>query len=163
MLIAISSIIIDMLSQYSMKLTTSEGSKFIEFLEESIKKFSKTFKKSGMIKYFYKNLGANIEDPATFTFANYFYRGFRCGIMHNAIIMPYGGFDRTGCLITQETWKDTPGKTRLVLGIDPIKLFNKVRKIFDKYIENLKDSKNSKYNTLRDNFRWKFHRNFGFG
>ncbi len=162
MLIAISCIIIDMLSQYNRRLKTSSGGEFIQFLEEELPKFANTFKKSGKIKFFYQKTIADEEDPAAGTFASYFYSGFRCGIMHNAIIMPYGGFDRTKRLIIQESWTDSSG-TRLVLGIDPIILFRRVRKIFDKYIKNLSALKNAKYDTLRDNFRWKFLRDFGFG
>lgn len=164
MLIAISCIIFDMLCQYSKKLETSKRSEFIQFLEEKIPEFSRTFKKSGMIKYFYQKPTADVEDPANKTFASYFYSGFRCGIMHNAIIMPYGGFDRTRQLITEESWIDPLGKKpRLVLGIDPIILFKKVKKIFEIYIKNLSDLKNTKFNTLRDDFKWKFRRDFGFG
>lgn len=163
MIISICCIILDMLCQYNRKLMTSSSNEFIQFVEEKIPKFSKTFKKNGMIKFFYQNTAVNLEDPAKKTFANYFYSGFRCGIMHNAIIMPYGGFDRTGRLIIQEDWTEKSGKVRLVLGIDPIVFFKKVRKIFDKYIRNLNDLKNTKFDTLRDNFTWKFRRDFGFG
>ncbi len=105
---AINSIIIDLLSQYRYNLKESNPQKFKLFLRECIPEFDSNFKTKGKIRYFGLEEEDFISEHAQTFPANYsnaFYKAFRNGIIHNATILPYGGIGRDYSeIIYEEVW-----------------------------------------------------------
>lgn len=162
-LMTINVIIIDLLSQYESNLNKSEGASFQAFLIKYIPKFGNKFKNDYKVKYYHPIIGNYIQNSANVCFTNYaqaFWEGFRCGIVHNAMILPFGRINTEPANIIDEAiWVDSNGDRRVDLVIHPINLFNKVKDIFSIYIKKLKNPKNI---PLKNNFKAKFKRDFGY-
>lgn len=97
--------------------------------------------------------------------ADVLYHGFRCGILHQAHVTPYGLVDPdltqppirhdSGCLKYTATGADCP-----VVIANPIKMLSDVEAAFTSYISDLKD-RDPKNDGLRDNFKSRFTNSFG--
>ena len=162
-LMTINVIIIDLLSQYEYNLKKSEGDFFRAFLIKYIPDFGNNFRNDYKVKYYHPIKEKYIHKSVNRCFTDYaqaFWEGVRCGIVHNAMILPFGRINTEPANIIDEvTWVDNNGDDRVDLVIHPINLFHKVKDIFNVYITNLKDPKNKQ---LRDNFEAKFERDFGY-
>jgi len=162
---SINIIIIDLLSQYRYNLKKSNKRRFKRFLRDNIPEFDNHFVHDGKIKY-YSFRERNFISPPVQTFpANYgvaFYEAFRNGIVHNATILPFGGIGRDdpNNIIHEEAWGGLLDK-KVTLVINSKLLFEKLKKLFEKYISDLKD-RNYLNDILRYKFKEKFYRDFGF-
>lgn len=97
--------------------------------------------------------------------ADVLYHGFRCGILHQAHITPYGLVDPgLSQPVRQEASKHvkykSSGSPCLSVVVNPLKLLLDLSKVFDDYLANLKDP-DSTHDELRTNFKDKFTRSFG--
>lgn len=159
----INNIIIDLLSQYRYNLEQSDPQKFKLFLKDYIPEFDNNFKEKGMIRYYSFNEKKVISSNAQTFPANYskaFYKAFRNGIIHNAVILPYGGIGRDYPeILHEEIWGQPDDK--ITLAINSKLLFEKLKDVFKDYITKLKDS-DSINDNLRNNFKEKFYRDFGY-
>ncbi|MHA1490695.1 MAG: hypothetical protein ACTSRI_13685 [Promethearchaeota archaeon] len=159
----INTIIIDLLSQYRYNLKKSNKKRFKRFLRDYIPEFDNRFIQNGEIRYYNFEEKEFISRPAQTFPGNYgvaFYEVFRNGIVHNAVILPYGGIGRDYSeIIYEEIWGQPDNKITLVINCKL--LFEKLKEVFDKYITNLKD-RDSDNDILRCNFKAKFYRDFGY-
>ncbi len=153
-------IIIDLLSQYRYNKKENSPKTFKKFLREHIPEFDEFFENQGKITYFNKNLGKfDSEWVQTFpaNYYNAFYKPFRNGIVHNAMILPYGGIGRDYSeILHEEPWNDN-----ITLAVNTKLLFEKIKEVFGNYIEQLKEN-SSNNDILRCNFKAKFYRDFGY-
>jgi len=143
-------------------------SEFKNYLRDKIsKKFNKSFKNSGFIK-FYNSRTIESKKPGFNTFqvncieisdcADAFWIGFRNGIVHNAMILPFGRINRSPIgIFNEELWDKKQNLIQIT--INPKNLFKRVVKVFDDYISRLLVSSNI---DLRNNFKNKFLRDFGW-
>ena len=160
---AINIIIIDLLSQYRYNLKKSNPKRFRRFLRDYIPEFDNSFTKRGKIIYYdfeeKKFISKHVQTfPGNYSVA--FYKAFRNGIVHNAVILPYGGIGRDYSeIIYEEVWGQPDDK--LTLAINCKLLFKKLKEVFEKYITDLKD-RDSINDILRCNFTAKFYRDFGY-
>lgn len=154
-LIAFSSILIDTLSQYRYGEITSKETIFTQFLRDYIKKFKSTFTKIGKL-YLKDDMKNSIKGSQT-NYADVFYKGFRCGIVHNGKILSYGGYVyNQNSFFKENQWTDSNKTKRLELAIDPVILFKRVEDAFKKYIKELQT------NLYMTEFLEKFEFDFGF-
>jgi len=154
-IITLSSILIDTLSQYrygNIQSTTN----FKLFLKEYVSEFDNTYSSPGKV-YLKDNMSIPPKNSSDVDFADIFYSGFRCGIMHNGKILSYGGYVyKQKALLAEHSWNDSNSDTRLELSIDPVILFKKMKLAFKKYIKELLN------NLHRTEFLKKFEFEFGF-
>ena len=96
--------------------------------------------------------------------ADVLYHAFRCGIVHEAHVAPYGmvnGGDRvvefqpSGYTEYAATGADCPSVI-----IDPWLFLDQVKAALADYVANLKD-RDAKFNQRRDRFKHKFTESFG--
>lgn len=100
----------------------------------------------------------NIKTPAE---ALYF--GFRCGILHEAHIPPYAQILPEPAIVrTQATGITKYGDGRACVSVilDPLKLFEALKTVFQQYTANLLDP-DPALDLLRVNFKAKFTTSFG--
>lgn len=166
-IMSISVIILDLLSQYEYDLPKSKPKEFKKFLIKEIPEFGNKFSLSGNFKYFEalekppKIVQVPVNTGKFNSYADAFWKGFRCGIVHNAFIMPFGRINqRPSEIILEDSWPDSSGKIMIDFIIHPENLFLKVKQIFMNFIRRLKNSANT---ILRQNFKDKFIRDFGYG
>ena len=154
-LIAFSSILIDTLSQYRYGQLISGRSIFKQFLRDYIPEFKNTFLKPGFI-YEEDDMLKSPKKGNSIDFAELFYKGFRCGVVHNGKILSYGGYVyKQKSFIEEFQWND--GKLdRLVMSINPVVLFRKIETAFEKYLDELRN------NLYKTEFYTKFKFDFGF-
>jgi hypothetical protein len=162
-LMIINVIIIDLLSQYEYNLFKSKGEYYGDFLKSHIPEFNNNYRNDYKIKYYHPIKEIYIEDKANTCFKDYseaFWIGFRCGIVHNAMILPFGRINtEPKDIIDEKTWNDDNGDDRVDLVIHPINLYHRIKDIFDEYITKLKNPVNS---NLINDFKDKFERDFGY-
>ena len=97
--------------------------------------------------------------------ADVLYHGYRCGILHQAHIPPYGGVDPGASHAAQviipglAKYKST-GLNCPMVTLNPLLLLNDVRAAFEQYLSELKD-RDTKHDQLRANFKSKFSSSFG--
>lgn len=160
-IMAICCLLIDTLSQFHYGRSSGNRSDFIGFL-------------AIYIPAAHAPLAMNIRhqnDPAqglktVSRLSDALYRGFRCGILHEANIFPYGALN-TGALTTFEPagLSEYDGTVVPVgpcptVRIDPWVLCDSVRVALDDYCNQVLNPA-VVYNLLRDNFRAKFRWSFG--
>lgn len=165
-LIELSAIIIDLLSQYENNLPCSDSDKFREYLKTHIPDFNNRFKNVGKMKYFKGNQRRPkfiTVDSRSIDYAEAFWDAFRNAIVHNAMILSFGGYDTTPTnIIKEEPWTDDTNTQRVEQIIHPFHLYDNVKKVFKEYFKNLRDL-DPQYEGLRNNFKEKFLKDFGFG
>ena len=162
-LMTINVIIIDLLSQYEFDKENSSGKAYQDFLKNHIPEFKSKFRNDYKVKYYHPIKKKFIQKNANNCFTDYsqaFWEGFRCGIVHNAMILPFGRINtEPKGIIDEATWLDDKGDNRVDLEIHPIKLYHKIKEIFNEYIAKLKNPTNI---PLINNFKAKFRRDFGY-
>jgi len=97
--------------------------------------------------------------------AEVLYHGFRCGILHQAHMSPYGGvvphapdpvhIEASGMLKYKSSGADCP-----VVIVDPLAMLGELLKAFESYLGELKD-RDHRHDGLRANFKKKFTTSFG--
>jgi hypothetical protein len=97
--------------------------------------------------------------------ADVLYHGFRCGILHQAHIPPYGGVDPgaeqaaradvSGLVKYKSSGADCPSVI-----VNPLKLLEGLNEAFEAYLQELKE-RDPKNDQLRENFKRKFSTSFG--
>lgn len=142
-LVVISCVLVDTLSQFYYGSPKSKGEDFKRFLREKISDFNLKLPKP--ILHSINDRMVKLED-----FADVFYHGFRCGILHEAKIL-YGEIEVSDKPMLRWVNQGKFGK----LIIDPIRLLNKMENLFKTYLVNLKKDK-----MLKNNFEKKFNEYF---
>lgn len=97
--------------------------------------------------------------------ADVLYHGFRCGILHQAHIPPYGGVAPGANNAIQQTtsglvkYKDSGADCPSVI-VNPLMLLEDLEKVFEIYLRDLSE-RDPKTAELRENFKRKFSTSFG--
>jgi hypothetical protein len=156
---ALSCILLDSLSQFYFLTTRSSRKNFIKYASISIPEFA-----ANLPHPIQHKIDAGPEPPQSLTtFAEVLYFAFRCGILHDAHVTPYG-MVRSGPqliefvpngLTTYAGGADCP-----TVMIDPWRLRDRVRAVFDAYVTRLLDPAPAN-NLLRLQFKSKFTESFG--
>lgn len=155
---ALNCLLIDTMSQFTYGKESSEASAFKQFIRDKLSQYSPPL--STAIQHNDGTRKATLTDVA-----DVLYHGFRCGILHQAHITPYGLAD-PGAIqpVRQEpsgyTKYKSSGADCLSVVVNPLKLLADVSKVFECYIQDLKN-RDSKYDQLRVNFKDKFSKSFG--
>jgi len=156
---ALSCILLDSMSQFYFGTNTSSRGNFINFVRMWLPEFA-------------VNLPAPIQhkiDPSPnapqilVDYAEVLYFAFRCGILHDAHVTPYG-MVRGGLQII--TFSPN-GFTSYVAGgdcptvlVDPWRILDRVRDVFNAYLNRILDP-NLANDILRTQFKFKFSESFG--
>lgn len=162
LLICISCIILDMLSLYNAKnLKDTNKTRFTSYILDNFhsSEFKKKFSR-GFIKYFrFKTKKFETENANQKNYAEVLWECFRNGILHGAIVMPYGSYDLTPNNITQDKYWKNSKIEHACLVINPNHLYSSVKDHFFNYTLKLRNPKNT---TLREYFKNRFEKEFGF-
>ncbi len=148
-------VILDLISQYYYDLSSSDGRKFQDFLKTKIPEFNRAIDPP-LASYTY--MRGLWRDEQIDSFAKAFWHGYRCGIIHNGMVLEYGRISWkpiANKLVTLRKREDKRGKE---IAVNPRSLTKKVKLIFKEYIANLR---NPNEIVLRRNFSNKFQRDFG--
>jgi hypothetical protein len=100
------------------------------------------------------------EEKSLEDYAKAFYQIFRCGILHNAMVMYYGRISGKSILkksIKLRSWKYGNRRGREI-AVNPILLLKNLEIFFNQYVNKLYDAKEKE---LRLNFINKFEWDFG--
>jgi hypothetical protein len=172
-LIAHCSMIIDTLSSYHHPNKVTVKDRIITFLQDNFQHgFEKLFKNQATSKYWNKKQNNSFQFIITSgslkhlnvkgkPIAEVFYYAFRNSIVHNASILPFGGYIyNQPSLIDFSCWK--PPSDGFELSINPVLLFMELKNYLKSYTKNLKNTSNHIYDQLRDNFKIKFRFDFGY-
>ena len=149
-----SCIVLDLLSQYYYDLPKSQEAGFRRFLCEQIPEFSQPIEPP-IRSYTYKNGWC---EEAVGSLDHAFWHGFRCGIIHNGMVLEYGrisGPPVAPMIVQLRQRNDGRGNE---VAVNPNLLLDRVDQLFKKYMERLLDSAQVE---LRRNFAAKFERDFG--
>ncbi len=150
--------IIDVLSQYVYNLQESDGNYYKRFLKEHIAEFN-GFIDPPIKSFTYLKRDRKWKVEEIRDFADAFWHAFRCGVVHNAMILDYGrisGEDIVGKgrIVCLRTW----GNGEREVAVNPFELMDRLEEVFRNYIGQLLDPKNKQ---LRRNFSDKFYLSFG--
>jgi hypothetical protein len=155
---ALNCLLIDTLSQFVSGTDSSTAKAFKQFIRERLPdRYSSRLEIP---------IAHNDGKKATLVdIADVIYHGFRCGILHQAHITPYGGVDpgtdeavRSG-LFGLLRYKATGAECPSVI-LNPLILLNDLQEAFDVYLEELNDRRGNN-DRLRENFKAKFSGSFG--
>jgi hypothetical protein len=157
---ALNCLLIDTLSQF-MAGEPSSGDFFKEFIQKRLPAtYSRKLKKP--IEHFD---GKGKQAKALEDMSSVLYHGFRCGILHQAHIPPYGGVvpgsefavvdGDYGLVKYKKSGADCPS-----VMVDPLSLLDDLERAFETYLQDLKD-RDPKNDPLRTNFKRKFSVSFG--
>lgn len=156
---ALNCLLIDTLSQFVSGTDSSTARAFKQFIHEKLP----------------DRYSSRLETPIThddgkkkttlMDIADVIYHGFRCGILHQAHITPYGGVDpgtdeavRYG-LFGLLRYKADGAECPSVI-LNPLILLDDLQGAFDSYIDELNDRRGHN-DRLRENFKAKFSGSFG--
>jgi hypothetical protein len=138
-ILAIISTLIDLLSQYYYyDLKIKQKEKYKKFLREHFAEFRQNIS----LKKF-----PHIKD-----FADFFYEGFRCEILHNFMLSEYSTIGWKTDLLYLNTWDKTKGSKELI--VNPKVMLQRLEDVFINYMDGLLNQKN---HGLRDNFAKKLY------
>ena len=160
---ALNCLMIDTLSQYEYGLPESFGPKFKQFIVDYLKPYSGTLKSP--IQYQRYDNRKKTWSPKTHNkVEDVLWAGFRCGILHEAHVAPYGGVRPAGQRLNQKAsghlkYASTKAACPSVI-VNPWRLFNDIEKVFDLYLKRLKNP-DASHEPLRSKFRTKFSDSFG--
>jgi len=152
-------VIIDLLSQYWYGLPSSDGKKYKEFLKIFMGSFKSKIKPP-LKHYFWNKQKGLWEEISLQDYAHAFYQIFRCGVLHNAMIMDCGRISGKSILkksIKLRSWKYGSKKGKEI-AVNPTLLLKNLEVFFNRYVEKLY---NVHEGDLRKNFIKKFEWDFG--
>lgn len=155
---ALNCLLIDTLSQFVYGKDSSEASTFKQFIKDKLPQYCGSL--SAPIQHDDGKRNTSLADVA-----DVLYHGFRCGILHQAHITPYGLVDPGASQpVRQETtgyvkYKGSGSDCPAVV-VNSLKLLEDLSKVFDGYLKDLKD-RDPKHDQLRTNFKDKFSKSFG--
>ena len=156
---ALNCLLIDTLSQFVAGIDSSKPAEFKKFI---CKRLPSTYscKLKTTIQHDDGKQTATLADVA-----DVLYHGFRCGILHQAHIPPYGGVDPgadhaaraevSGLVKYKSSGADCPSVI-----VNPLTLLEDLDETFEAYLRELKD-RDPKNDQLRANFKKKFSTSFG--
>jgi hypothetical protein len=156
-IMAINCLLIDTFSQFTSGQLSSSAPSFKHFVTDNLPNFNAALANTIAHDDHYRKATLS-------TIADVLYHGFRCGILHQAHVPLYGGIDPGGvgfseCPSGLTTYSadrtDCP-----TVSINPLRLLDDLKAYFARYIHNLK-SPDSRFDTLRANFKTKFTDSFG--
>jgi hypothetical protein len=155
---ALNCLLIDTMSQFVAGIDSSSKKKFIEFIRNRLPGMYSCVMRSTIRHY-------DVRPAILKDVAEVLYYGFRCGILHQAHIPPYGGVDPgadppvrvdvSGLVKYTGSGADCPSVI-----INPLKLLGQLGAAFEVYLQELKD-RDPKNDQLRENFKKKFSASFG--
>lgn len=152
-------VIIDLLSQYWYGSPSSDHNKYKEFLKIIRPSFKSKIIPS--LKYYQWDSSKKVwKEKLIADYAEAFYIIFRCGLLHNAMIMDCGRISGKNIVkksVKLRKWKHGTKKGREI-AINPILLLNSLERFFATYIKKLL---NPKEEIIRENFAKKFEYDFG--
>lgn len=151
-------IILDIVCQYYFNLPKSSGKKFQEFLREKIGEFCNPITPP-IISCSFDDKKTEWKEIELKTLDQAFWHGYRCGIIHNGMILEYGRISGSFGEQVVQLREREDGKGQEVV-VNPGILIRRVDEIFKIYIQQLLDEDGSNQ-TLRKNFAEKFERDFG--
>lgn len=155
LLTTMSCIVLDLLSQYFYNLPNSQAAKYRQFLREQIPEFNQPIQPP-IHSYTYTLQGWRKE--AILSLDHAFWHGFRCGIIHNGMILEYGrisGDPIAPKIVQIRDREDSKGKE---VAVNPRLLIDRVDRVSRNYVRRLTQRSERK---LRNNFSAKFMRDFG--
>lgn len=138
-ILAVISTLIDLLCQYyyyDLKLKQKE--KYKKFLREHFAEFRQeiSLKKIPQVK----------------DFADFFYEGFRCEILHNFMLSEYSTIGWKTAIAQLNIWDETKDLKEVI--VNPKSMLQRLEDVFIKYTDDLLELKNFR---LRDNFAKKLY------
>ncbi len=150
--------LIDVISQFTYNLQESDGRYYKKFLTRYIPEFRERIRPP-IVSYTYLKARKRWERVELDDFADAFWHGFRCGVVHSAMILDYGRISDeaivgTGRVISLRQW----GNGEREVAVNPFALIARLESIFESYIQDLL---NPNRRQLRRNFARKFLRSFG--
>lgn len=160
-LMALTCQLTDTLSQYYFGTTKSSQKTFKDFLTEVLTPFDTLLPQP--IKYI--NPKGQLDQLKTF--ADVFYVGFRCGILHECHVPLYGGLagqdqlqGRMFDIDPEVCTKYDDGTDCPTVRMDPTVIYPAVKAVFETYTKNLVDG-DQQFDPLRASFKNKFFASFG--
>jgi len=156
---ALNCLVIDTLSQFVCGTDLSSGATYKQFIKARLPNaYSIDLDKP--IRHCDGKHSTDLRDVA-----DVLYHGFRCGILHQAHITPYGLVDPGLC---QPVCQNPSGHVKYKscgsdcpsVVLNPLQLLCDLSNVFENYLANLKN-RDSRYDELRVNFKNKFARSFG--
>lgn len=152
-------VIIDLLSQYWYGLPSSNKKNYNDFLKIFMQSFHSKINPP-LKNYYWDERHGAWKEVRLYNYAQAFYQIFRCGVLHNAMIMDCGRISGKSVLkksIKLRSWKyeDKKGKE---IAVNPIMLLKNLELFFNRYIKKLY---NVHEKILRQNFIKKFEWDFG--
>lgn len=155
---ALNCLLIDTLSQFVAGIESSDNGKFKDFIRSRLPSIYSC--RLSTTVHHYDGKQATLGDVA-----DVLYHGFRCGILHQAHIPPYGGVDpgarhaahagMYGLVKYKSSGADCPS-----IIVNPLILLADLDDAFESYVQELKD-RDSKNDDLRAKFKKKFSSSFG--
>jgi hypothetical protein len=163
---ALCCLLIDTLSQFVAGADSSSGQKFKEFIRTRLPATYSRKLKTPIEHYDGSKRKKNQAAPDYILeyMSDVLWHGFRCGILHQAHIPPYGGVapgtsdaarEISGAAKYKASGADCAG-----IIVNPFKLLEDLEEAFDAYFRELKD-RDQKQDQLRENFKKKFSTSFG--
>lgn len=157
---ALNCLLIDTLSQFVSGKNSSKIPEFTDFIRKRLPEVYSSRLQPSIRHYDGKHKERELADVA-----DALYYGFRCGILHQAHVLPYGGvvprasepvhIEASGLLRYKDSGLDCP-----VVIVDPLTLLDDLSKSFEVYLDELKD-RDPKNDSLRARFKDKFSSSFG--
>ena len=150
-----SCVVLDLLSQYYFDLPNSQESGFRQFLREKIPQFNQRIDPE-IQSSTYRNGEWRVEPIDSLDKA--FWHGFRCGIIHNGMILEYGRVSTSRIAPEIIQLREREDKNGTEVAVNPILLLERVNQLFQDYIRQLLSPSETE---LRKKFAAKFERDFG--
>ena len=150
-----SCIVLDLLSQYYFDLPNSQESGFRQFLREKIPQFNQRIDPA-IQSSTYRNGEWWVEPIHSLDKA--FWHGFRCGIIHNGMILEYGRISTPRIAPEIVQLRDRDDKHGTEVAVNPVLLLERVNQLFQDYMRQLLSPSETE---LRKKFAAKFERDFG--
>lgn len=153
---ALACMLLDTLSQFHNGTSRSSRGGFINFVRQQFPLFDEP-------------ISPSIErpkgcDPSEITnTAEALYFGFRCGILHEAHVTPYGaisGLDRVVRIEASGVTRYQNGRDCPTVIFDPHRVLDELSSFLERYVAKLRD-KDSAHEPLRNAFKAKFGSSFG--
>ncbi len=150
-----SCIVLDLLSQYYFDLQNSQETGFRKFLLEKIPQFNQPIDPKIQSSTYRKGEWC-VEQIDSLDKA--FWHGFRCGIIHNGMILEYGRISASEVAPKIVQLREREDKNGTEVAVNPALLLERINQLFQEYIRQLLGPSETE---LRKKFAAKFERDFG--